>query len=231
MNSAWPKIKIGYITGGITVVLFAILYILRPNESVEFTPLSLTVAVFMVIAMAIGVIYWFMSVYRLHHILAEVTGGKYPVTPGKAIGYQFIPFFNVYWIFKWTGEVAAFVEHTEGRDVLGKNRQGWLLLGGGLVGRIFTGAFQLIAFAVLAHQCSAVKNALEGKTLPVEYAGERYDSPAGKIIAWVAAVFFFLVFAAIFIPNFAKAREEAQARAAAKPPATAKAPAAAPSQS
>ena len=38
--------------------------------------------------------YWLFSVFRLHRILAEFSGSKYPISPGKALLLTLIPLFG-----------------------------------------------------------------------------------------------------------------------------------------
>ena len=57
----------------------------------------------------IGGVYWFVCIYRYHVILAIVTGRKYPISPARAVGFHFIPFYQFYWVFKWPIEIARFV--------------------------------------------------------------------------------------------------------------------------
>lgn len=58
-----------------------------------------------------GWLYWLFCVRRLHELLASATDGSYPITPNKAFGYHFIPFYNFYWVVKWPYEMAEFVSH------------------------------------------------------------------------------------------------------------------------
>ena len=41
--------------------------------------------------------------------MAHVPGWKHPISPARAVGFHFIPFYNLYWIFKWPREIANFV--------------------------------------------------------------------------------------------------------------------------
>lgn len=69
-----------------------------------------------------AIIYWLMCVYDLHCILERHTKGKYPISPSNAVWYGFIPFYNVYWMFKWTNQIAEFVNQ---RNPPKKMRKGW----------------------------------------------------------------------------------------------------------
>lgn len=61
------------------------------------------------IAIAGGWIYLMVCIYRIHEILNELTNNLYPYSPGEVIGKHFIPFYNVYWIFKWPSELARYI--------------------------------------------------------------------------------------------------------------------------
>jgi hypothetical protein len=56
-----------------------------------------------------SIVFWYYCVYRMHRELARATAGLYPISARKAVGFQLIPFFNVYWLFKWTNTFARFV--------------------------------------------------------------------------------------------------------------------------
>ena len=56
-----------------------------------------------VAAAAEGVLLLFAAVMTLvfiHRMWASIQGGPARMTPGQAVGYLFIPFFNIYWIFQ-----------------------------------------------------------------------------------------------------------------------------------
>jgi hypothetical protein len=56
-----------------------------------------------------GWIYWMVCIYRIHKILNQLTHNLYPYSPGEAVGKHFIPFYNVYWMFKWPSELARYI--------------------------------------------------------------------------------------------------------------------------
>lgn len=208
MNLSYPKAWVGYVTGSIALAAFAALLVLRPSENAPYTLLTGTVTVVMAAALLTGVIYWFMSVYRLHKILEEATGGRYPISPRRAVWTQLVPLYNIYWMFRWTREVADFVNHAHGEEVLGRDRHGWMLLGAAFVGRLFTGSYLLIAFSVLASLSSAVRGAIAEKTLPVQYDREKYRSsvPAMLFCAFGGIILIGLA-AAVAIPKIVQTRD------------------------
>jgi len=71
----------------------------------------------------IGFAYWLFCIHRLHRIISEATNEDYPITPGKASGFHFIPFYNIYWIFRWPSDLG---------DWLRKQRSSYTAIGGWL---------------------------------------------------------------------------------------------------
>lgn len=60
---------------------------------------------------ALGVwIYWLWWVYTVHREIRDFTGWAHPVSPGKALGYCFIPFFNIYWVIYMPYRLAQTLE-------------------------------------------------------------------------------------------------------------------------
>jgi hypothetical protein len=114
-----------------------------------------------------GWIYWLVCIHRIHKILAELTRNKYPISPGEAAGYHFIPFYNLVWIFKWPIELSGYL-----------NRRGRVkMISGGLIGALLLVALllrfldgslgMLCMFAVLVYVSAKVKQhvkALRGIT-------------------------------------------------------------------
>ena len=86
-----------------------------------------------------AVVYFFMAVHRIHKILRAATNGKYPISPARAVGFSFIPFYNLYWMFKWPGETALFLNHVTHEERLKKDRWGWLLLLASLISGLLPG--------------------------------------------------------------------------------------------
>lgn len=112
-----PPIWIGYLLGAAFIIFEALFFATfwkwrLPNlETIgpEFIILGL-IAI-------ISIVYWFICVYRLHKLLGEATGSAYPITPGKAVGSHFVPLYNLYWIFKWTGEVVKFINSNSSKKL------------------------------------------------------------------------------------------------------------------
>jgi len=79
---------------------------------------------------ALGWAWWFYWLYRRHQELARSTNSTYPIGPGKAVGFHFVPVFNLYWAFYWTRPFTRFCDEAErglkSSGPPGKGNPGWL---------------------------------------------------------------------------------------------------------
>src|SRR6202451_4897980 len=100
-----PMIWIGYLLGVATIIAEFVAVSLHPELAKEagIPPLYLFLVSF------VGGVYWFVCIYRYHVILKMMPGWKHPISPARAVGFHFIPFYNLYWVFKWPREIANFV--------------------------------------------------------------------------------------------------------------------------
>jgi hypothetical protein len=100
-----PMVWIGYLLGFATIAAEFIALDLHPELAKQggIPPLYLFLVNF------VGGVYWFVCIHRYHVILAHVPGWKHPISPARAVGFHFIPFYNLYWIFVWPKEIAKFV--------------------------------------------------------------------------------------------------------------------------
>ncbi len=134
-----PVIWIGYLLGVATIVAEFIAVDLHPELAKErgIPPLYLFLVSF------VGGVYWFVCIHRYHVILANVPGWKHPISPARAVGFHFIPFYNLYWIFVWPKEIAKFVNQRLRAPVMKPVTVGVSILGA-LVLRLFDPGFGLI---------------------------------------------------------------------------------------
>ncbi len=101
-----PQIWIGYLLGIATLAAEFVAVSLHPELAKgedAIPPLYLFLAIF------VGWVYWLVCVYRYHVVMAHVPGWKHKITPARAAGFHLIPFYNLYWVFKWPQEIARFV--------------------------------------------------------------------------------------------------------------------------
>ncbi len=92
-----------------------------------------------------GWIFWLDCIHRLHEALQEGTGGRHPISPRKAAFYHFIPFFNLYWFFRWPSEFARTLRVQQGAERVAGGVPGVLvMLGHGMLGDWFTAVAGLV---------------------------------------------------------------------------------------
>jgi hypothetical protein len=100
-----PLIWIGYLLGAATIVAELVAVSLHPELAKEggIPPLYLFLVSF------VGGVYWLVCIYQIHVVMAHVPGWRHPISPARAVGFHFIPFYQFYWVFKWPREIANFV--------------------------------------------------------------------------------------------------------------------------
>ena len=115
-----------------------------------------------------GIIYWMVCVHRLHKILGELTRGRYPISPLEAALKHIIPFYNLYWVFKWPGEFSDYLNRRRRVQIISGAALGGMLLLGLLIFRLFDGAIGMAClFGVTMFMSSKLKahvKALKGVT-------------------------------------------------------------------
>jgi hypothetical protein len=95
-----PRVWIGYIFALVLLIVGLSEIVIETNS--RFDPIAFSIGL-------AGMLYWLFCVQRFHQILNTLTIDGYSISPGKAVGFHFIPFFNLYWIFKWPIELSKFV--------------------------------------------------------------------------------------------------------------------------
>jgi hypothetical protein len=85
------------------MVLFTVFNLLVPKS--DFS--TLTSCIYAPISIAAGVLQYIL-LYKFWKIIQD---GFAKTTPGKAVGYSFIPFFNFYWLFIALGSLAGELNH------------------------------------------------------------------------------------------------------------------------
>lgn len=73
-----------------------------PNAGGALMPLAF-------VPIAFSVVMWYVLIYKMWSAM-PVGWGR--TTPGKAVGFMFVPFFNVYWLFQvWWGWAQDYNRH------------------------------------------------------------------------------------------------------------------------
>jgi hypothetical protein len=79
---------------------------------------------------------WLYCVHRYHTVLRHIAprlpngSSSYPISPGEAVGYHFIPFYNLYWLFRWPSAISELL-----------TRSGIQMTSGTLVGALLLCSF------------------------------------------------------------------------------------------
>jgi hypothetical protein len=92
----------GYFAGaGVSIVLMVVVFVVfavsaaqRPNDEPPIAILGFLILA--MLPMFFSVVVLFMFIYRMWESIQD---GHARMTPGKAVGFMLIPFFNLYWIF------------------------------------------------------------------------------------------------------------------------------------
>jgi hypothetical protein len=159
-KSSPPWVWVGFLFAGAFLIIEFALVIMGLEESelvLAFALLGLP-----------GVIYWMFCVHRIHKILGELTEGRYPITPLEAALKHIIPFYNLYWVFKWPGELSDYLNRRGRVQIMSGTAIGLVLLLGVLTLRLIDGAVGMaILFGMTMFISSKLKahvRALKGVT-------------------------------------------------------------------
>jgi len=106
-------------------------------------------------------VYWLVCIYKLHSLLRQHTKGKYPITPGQAVGYGFIPFYNLYWMFRWPNQIVDFVNESDPPKRMKKGWPGFWLLFSVFFWKASSALSYLIKFIVGIRLVKRVRMAIE----------------------------------------------------------------------
>jgi hypothetical protein len=157
-----PIIWIGYLLGVATIIAEFVAVSLHPElaKGGGIPPLYLFLVSF------VGGVYWFVCIYRYHVILSMVPGWKHPISAARAVGFHFIPFYNLYWVFKWPKEIASFVNFRVRTSMMRPTPVGVAVLGA-LILRVFDPGFGLILlFFPLSYISECLRRALAAPSAP-----------------------------------------------------------------
>jgi len=98
----FPNIKIGIIAS----IVYVFLVFLDLGFQSKYRTITQT---WSIIPLILLVIYFLYCIYNIHKILKKTTNGGYPISPDAAAFRMLIPFYNLYWFFKWPNEIANFI--------------------------------------------------------------------------------------------------------------------------
>src|SRR5580692_4263845 len=124
-----PQLWVGYLLGLATVVAELV------EGPQQHTPESASIMDFRIpnlylfLLIFVGFIYWLVCVYRYHVVMQHAPGWKHSISPARAVGFHFIPLYNLYWVFKWPQEIARFVNWRFGQSVMKPQMVGLMVFG------------------------------------------------------------------------------------------------------
>jgi hypothetical protein len=102
-----------------------------------------------------GWIYWLCCVSRFHNILCEISRNHYPISGAEAAWKHFIPFYNLYWTFRWPSAMSDYLNRRERVKMVSGNLLGAVLLVSLFIARFFDGAIGLTGIFVIGMYISA----------------------------------------------------------------------------
>jgi hypothetical protein len=150
-----PKMWVGY--------TFALVFLVVEIAEAIADPAGEITLLDQLIVLA-GWFYWLYCVRQLHELLASATDGSYPITPNKAFGYHFIPFYNFYWVVKWPYELAELASRWSPSRRM-SHWAGLFLLAGILLRMLVDGALGLaVMFSVGIYLNRRLSSALAAKS-------------------------------------------------------------------
>jgi len=146
-----PKIWVGFVLVFLLFVGEIIHFSVYDNEKVRF---SIYATPFMVACL----LYYIYMVRRIHDIVNRIAVDKYPITTSEALGYHLIPFFNIYWLFRWPSVLSKYVSNNSNVTMIPGFVVGIFLLISIVVIRLVDGAIgYLFLFATMAYVTTKVK--------------------------------------------------------------------------
>lgn len=131
-TSSFPWVWVGFIIAGIYLFIEVVAVIVLPEDDPGLVAIGLLGIP--------GIIFWLVCVHRIHKILGELTQGLYPVSPGEAAAKHIIPFYNLYWVFKWPREFSDYLNRRGRVQIISGSLIGVMLLLSLLTYRIIDGA-------------------------------------------------------------------------------------------
>ncbi len=183
--------------------------VLRDNGSLPVVLIAVGAVIYLQFAL-VHTIYAFLMLARMW---GSIQDGVTPITVGKAIGFLFIPFFNIYWMFvAWGGFPKHYNEYVD------RHKLNVPQLSGGVYATlpIFTlltaflwlpvVALPFIFTALIARTCDAVnqlKQAEADSTNPVQQSTWQEQAPKTKLVfaaltGLAAVLFLFLTAFGVF---------------------------------
>jgi hypothetical protein len=147
-----PQLWVGYLLGFATVVAeFMEGSRHTPDPVITDFPIP---NMYLFLLIFVGFVYWLACVYRYHVVMQYVPGWKHPISPARAVGFHFIPIYNLYWVFKWPQEIARFVNWRLGQPVMKPPKVGLMVFAAFVMRFLFDPGMGLILLFLAASYVS-----------------------------------------------------------------------------
>jgi uncharacterized membrane protein YidH (DUF202 family) len=144
----------------------------------------------------IGTCYWMFCVHRLHRVLADYTLKTYGISPRRAVGFQFIPIFGYVWSFRWTRQMATFLEQESPGFVMPKIWPGALLVTASVFG-IFAPFKAIRLFLIFGFGIYLVRKLKLVLPACRPYSPKWWQQCSLSMSAGIGAAFSFVLFQAV----------------------------------
>jgi hypothetical protein len=160
-----PQLWVGYLLGFATIVAeFVDASLHSPDVVINEIPIP---NVYLFLLMFVGSVYWLVCVYRYHVVMQHVPGWKHPISPARAVGFHFIPIYNLYWVFKWPQEIARFVNWRFGQPVMKPQMVGLMVFAAFVLRFLFDPGLGLILlFLAASYVSGCLQRALALPSMP-----------------------------------------------------------------
>lgn len=171
--SALPKVWIGFIIAGV----FLLVELIGGASGYDMDDLL----VYLIAIGLVGMVYWLFCVHRFHKILREMNK-DYEISPGAAVGYHFLPFYNFYWIFKWPMEFSNTINAQGAVKMAHGALLGVLLLIALLINRFFDGAVGMtFIFGIGTYMASVLRKQIQS---PISVLPEEIQTEVKETGVW-----------------------------------------------
>ncbi|HEY1802744.1 MAG TPA: hypothetical protein VGG46_17590 [Terriglobales bacterium] len=162
-----PQLRFGFGLAGLLFIgqiIWATQRVLQPGSDSA----GGIAAAFSVICAFVASAYFLNCVYTYHYVLTQVDGWQHPISPKRAVRFHFIPFFDLYWNYKWPHEIAKFVNWRIGRRRMSGVLVGTLVLLGTLVSFYEASLGLIIVFSAFAYLSRCLREAFAAIPVPEE---------------------------------------------------------------
>ena len=127
-----------------------------------------------------GWLYWLYCVYKYHDVMSRIQGYDHPISSGRAVGMHWIPFYNLYWVFKWPREIATFVNwRMQSPRAMNGNIVGLLVLVGFLLLRVDGFLGFLVLFSAGTYISRRIRKACLAPPVPKSLHASAASGPLG----------------------------------------------------